>query len=33
MLLIVNDTILKFTPEGVESTFATGLTYPKVLGV
>jgi len=31
MLLIGNDTILKFTPEGVESTFATGLTYPRGL--
>ena len=31
MLLIGNDTILKFTPEGVKSTFATGLTYPRGL--
>jgi sugar lactone lactonase YvrE len=31
MLLIGNDTILKFTPEGVESTFATGLTFPRGL--
>jgi len=29
--LIRNDTILKFTPEGVKSTFATGLTYPRGL--
>ncbi len=31
MLLIGNDTILKFSPEGVESTFATGLTFPRGL--
>lgn len=31
MLLIGNDTILKFTPEGVKSKFATGLTYPRGL--
>jgi sugar lactone lactonase YvrE len=30
-LLIGNDTILKFTPEGVKSTFATGLTFPRGL--
>jgi len=30
-LLVGSDTILKFTPEGVESTFATGLTYPRGL--
>jgi sugar lactone lactonase YvrE len=30
-LLIGNDTILKFTPDGVESTFATGLTFPRGL--
>jgi len=29
--LIGNDTILKFTPLGVRSTFATGLTYPRGL--
>ena len=29
--LIGNDTILKFTPQGVRSTFATGLTYPRGL--
>jgi len=31
MLLTGNDTILKFTPEGVKSTFATDLTYPRGL--
>jgi hypothetical protein len=31
MLLIGNDTILKFTPQGVRSTFATGLTFPRGL--
>ena len=30
-LLIGNDTILKFTPEGAKSTFATGLTFPRGL--
>jgi sugar lactone lactonase YvrE len=29
--LIRNDTILKFTPQGVRSTFATGLTFPRGL--
>lgn len=29
--LIGNDTILKFTPQGVRSTFAMGLTYPRGL--
>jgi len=31
MLLTGNDTILKFTPDGVERTFAAGLTYPRGL--
>ena len=30
-LLIGNDTILKFTPQGVRTTFATELTYPRGL--